>query len=80
MGTIRLFARKLEKARTRYSVYDRELLAIQEPRVFQAFCGKELLLQTAHKPFIYAFQKKADKADPSQTRQLDYISQFPKIY
>lgn len=82
MGTIRLFARKLEKARMRYSVYDREVLAIYKNlEFFRHFVGgKELFLQTGHKPFIYAFQKKADKAGPSQTRQLDYISQFTKIY
>ncbi|CAK9813145.1 Transposon Ty3-I Gag-Pol polyprotein [Anthophora plagiata] len=72
------FSRKLEKAQLNYSVYDRELLAIYKSlRFFRHFVeGRELRILTDHKPLVYAFLQKADKASPRQARQLDYISQF----
>lgn len=72
------FSRKLEKAQTKYSVYDRELLAIYKSlKFFRHFVeGRELRIQTDHKPLVYAFLQKADKASPRQLRQLDFISQF----
>lgn len=38
--------------------------------------GKDLLIKTDHKPIVFAFQQKAEKASPRQLRQLDYIGQF----
>ncbi|XP_053596144.1 uncharacterized protein LOC128668019 [Microplitis demolitor] len=37
---------------------------------------REFTVQTDHKPLVYAFQQKLDKASPRQIRQLSFISQF----
>lgn len=37
---------------------------------------REFVIKTDHKPLIYAFAQKPEKASPRQLRQLDYISQF----
>lgn len=72
------FSRKLSKAETKYSTYDRELLA--------AYCaikhfrhileGRKFVLYTDHKPLIFAFSQNPEKATPRQYRHLDFISQF----
>lgn len=38
--------------------------------------GRDFTIQTDHKPLIFAFVQKAEKASPRQIRQLDYIGQF----
>lgn len=60
------FLRKFSPAQIKYSVYDRELTAIYEAlRVFKYFLeGREFIVVTDHKPLIYAFQQRADKASP----------------
>jgi cleavage and polyadenylation specificity factor subunit 1 len=56
----------------KYSVYDRELLAIYEAvKHFRHF-----IIFTDHKPITYAFQQKRDKCSPRQFNHLDYISQL----
>lgn len=72
------FSRKLKEAQTRYSTYDRELLAIHETiKYFQYMLeGREFEVHTDHKPLIFAFEQKSEKASPRQGRQLDYIAQF----
>lgn len=71
-------SRKLTSAEKNYSVYDRELLAIYDAikhdRHFLE--GRSFIVFTDHKPLIYAFQQKTDKASPRQLRHLDFISQF----
>lgn len=72
------FSRRLSPAELNYSTYDRELLSayaaikhfqnILEARVFTIF--------TDHKPLVFAFNQKNEKASPRQLRHLDYISQF----
>lgn len=72
------FSQKLSKAESKYSTYDRELLAIYkgikhfkymlEARPFTVF--------TDHKPLCFAFQQSSDKASPRQLRHLDFISQY----
>ena len=72
------FSKKLSPAQTKYSTYDRELLAVYsaiqyfrhmlEARVFTIYVD--------HKPLIYAFQAKQEKGSPRRLRQLDFISQF----
>lgn len=37
---------------------------------------RQFIIRTDHKPLIYAFQQKAEKASDRQLRQLEYISQF----
>lgn len=38
--------------------------------------GREFFINTDHKPLVYAFNQKSDKASPRQLRHLDYIAQF----
>ncbi|KAK0176848.1 hypothetical protein PV328_000950 [Microctonus aethiopoides] len=72
------FSRKLSPTETRYSNYDRELLAIFSAiKFFQhVLQDRHLIIQTNHKPIIYAFSQRADEASSRQLEQLDYISQF----
>lgn len=72
------FSRKLSTAEQNYSAYDRELLAAFAGIKHFRFMleGGQFTLFTDHKPLIFAFQQKPEKASPRQTRQLDYISQF----
>lgn len=75
---IGFFSRKLSGAEKNYSTYDRELLAIFAAVryfVYMLEC-REFTIHTDHKPLIYAFSQKLDKASQRQLRQLDYISQF----
>jgi len=72
------FSKKLNPAQTRYSTYDRELLAAYEAvKYFKHMLeGRPFTLLTDHKPLSYAFGQRADKATPRQLRHLDYIGQF----
>lgn len=72
------FSKKLETAQTKYSTYDRELLGIYLGiKHFRHMLeGRNFIVYTDHKPLIYAFNQKMDKASPRQIRQLDFISQF----
>ena len=38
--------------------------------------AQEFVIRTDHKPLIYAFRQRANKASPRQLRQLDFIGQF----
>ena len=75
---ISFFSRKLKPAETRYSAFDRELLAvylaIQHFRYFLE--GRHFHVLTDHKPLTYALHTRSDRHSPRQARQLDYISQF----
>lgn len=72
------FSKKLSPAQVKYSTYDRELtaifLSIKHFRYLLEGCDFEIF--TDHKPLIYAFLQKSDKASPRQARQLDLISQY----
>nr|XP_012235686.1 PREDICTED: uncharacterized protein LOC105679927 [Linepithema humile] len=60
------------------NAYDRELAAIYNSlRYFRYMVeGRELKIRTDHKPLVFAFKQKPEKALPHQLRQLDFISQF----
>lgn len=75
---IAFFSKKLDKAQRNYSTYDRELLSIYLAiKHFRYFIeGRKLIIRTDHKPLIFAFRQKLDKASPRQIRQLDFIAQF----
>lgn len=62
----------------RYSTYGSELLAIYESiKYFKDILqGQNITIRTDHKPLIYAFKQRADKASPRQAHQLDLIAQF----
>ncbi|GFX54010.1 hypothetical protein TNCV_1155411 [Trichonephila clavipes] len=72
------FSRKLTVAPKRYSTYDRELLAAYSSvKYFKHFLeSRNFTIITNHKPLIYAFRQKLDKATPRQQRHLEYIAQF----
>lgn len=72
------FSRHLTSTQEKYSTYDRELLAIYEGiKHFRHMLeGRKFAIFTDHKPLVYAFQQKPDKATPRQIRQLSYISEF----
>ncbi|UYV71992.1 hypothetical protein LAZ67_9001493, partial [Cordylochernes scorpioides] len=75
---IAFFSKKLNPAQCNYSTYDRELLAIYLSIKFfkQLLEAREFTILTDHKPLIYAFKQKNEKASPRQLRHLQYISQF----
>ena len=75
---IAYFSKKLQPAETRYSAFDRELLAAYLAiKHFRHFVeGRTFHLLTDHKPLTYALLKQSDRLSPRQTRHLDYISQF----
>lgn len=72
------FSRKFSPAQRNYSAYDRELTAVYEAlKYFRHFLeGRNFTIVTDHKPLVYAFRQRADKASPRQLRQLSFISQF----
>lgn len=73
------FSKKFSDAQTRYSVYDRELLALymSTKHFRKMFEGRELILFTDHKPLTFAFTKTStNNESPRRTRQLLYISEF----
>ena len=75
---ITYFSKKLRPAETRYSTFDRELLAIYLAiKHFRYFVeGREFFVLTDHKPLTFALSTHSDKYTPRQTRHLDFISQF----
>ncbi|KAH8322052.1 hypothetical protein KR059_001058, partial [Drosophila kikkawai] len=72
------FSVKLTETQRKYSTYDRELLAIYlSIKHFRDMLeGRTFDIRTDHKPLVYAFSQKPEKASPRQLRQLDFISQF----
>ena len=72
------FSKKFDKAQLRYSTYDRELTAIfLAVRHFKFMLeGRNCHIYTDHKPIIFAFHQKLDKASDRQARQLDFIGQI----
>ncbi|GBM02974.1 Retrovirus-related Pol polyprotein from transposon 412, partial [Araneus ventricosus] len=76
--SLAFFSRKLTPAEQRYSVYDRELLAVYASvRHFSCMLeGRNFTIYTDHKPLIYVFTQKHEKCSPRQIRHLDWIGQF----
>ncbi|UYV76785.1 hypothetical protein LAZ67_14002014 [Cordylochernes scorpioides] len=74
---ISFFSKKLSPAETKYSAFDRELLAaFLSVKNFSYFLdGKTFMLFTDHKPLTYAFTSKSERS-PRQERHLNYLSQF----
>ena len=72
------FSRKFSNAQRIYSAYDRELTAIYEAiRHFRYFLeGQTFTIVTDHKPLIYMFSQRVEKASQRQQRQIAFISQF----
>jgi hypothetical protein len=72
------FSRTLKPAETRYSAFDRELLAIYLAiKHFRYFVeGRSFHVLTDHKPLTFALHARPDRYTPRQIRQLDVISQY----
>lgn len=72
------FSTKLNIAQSKYSAYDRELLAAYKGvKYFRYYLeGRNFTLFTDHKPLIFAFRQNPEKASPRQARHLDFIGQF----
>ena len=75
---IAYFSRKLNTAQTKYSTFDRELLAIYlAVKHFRHFVeGYQFHIFTDHKPLTFALTSTSTQHTPRQVRQLDFISQF----
>ena len=75
---IAFFSKTLKPQETRYSTFDRELLAVYLAiKHFRYFIeGRQFYVSTDHKPLIFALQSHSDKYTPRQLRHLDFISQF----
>ena len=78
---ISFFSKKLCPTETRYSTFDRELLAIfLAIKHFRHFLeGRHFHVFTDHKPLTYALNSRLDRHSPRQARQLDFISQFTSV-
>ena len=63
---------------TRYSTFDRELLAVHEALVsFRSWLGSnECHVLSDHKPLVSALVKGGDRANQRQCRHLDLITQY----
>jgi RNase H-like domain found in reverse transcriptase/Integrase zinc binding domain len=72
------FSRKLTGAQTRYSTFDRELLAVfLALRNFRFFLeGRSFKLFTDHKPLLAALHRVSPPWSARQQRQMSYISEF----
>lgn len=71
------FSKKLSPAQTKYSTFDRELLAIYLAiKHFRHFVeGREFKVFTDHKPLTRALFTNTERS-PRQSNHLDFISQF----
>ena len=75
---IAFFSKTLKPRETRYSTFDRELLAVYLAiKHFRYFIeGRQFHVLTDHKPLVFALQSHSDRYTPRQLRHLDFISQF----
>lgn len=73
------FSKAMSDTQRRYSVYDRELLAMYTAvKHFRRLIeGCDVVIYTDHKPLAYALTRPASSSDtPRRERQLHFISQF----
>jgi cleavage and polyadenylation specificity factor subunit 1 len=75
---IDFFSRKLSPAEARYSVFDKELLAIVASlKKWQSLVsGTDLYIFTDHKPLIGAFKSRKERFSPRQQRHFSIISEY----
>lgn len=72
------FSHKFDLTQSRYSTFDRELLAMYlAVRHFRhSLEGRMFSIQTDHKPLVYAIVSSSDKRSPRQAHHLSYIAEF----
>ena len=75
---IAFFSQKFNNAESKYSTFDRELLAIYKAiKRFRYFIeGRKFHVYTDHKPLTTTFANNKNSYSPRQFRHIDYISQF----
>ena len=75
---ISYFSKKLKPSETKYSTFDRELLAVYlSIKYFRHFVeGRVFHILTDHKPLTCSLSSHSNHYTPRQIRHLDYISQF----
>lgn len=75
---IAYFSKKLQPAETRYSTFDRELLAVYLAiKHFRHFVeGRDFHVLTDHRPLTFSLQAHHDRHSPRQARHLDFVAQF----
>ena len=73
--TLSFFTKKLLPAETRYSTFDRELLAVDSTiRHFRHnLKGREFYVNTDHKPLTYVMNSTTERPSLRQTRHLAFI-------
>ena len=72
------FSRKLSETESRYSTFDRELLAVFAAIThFNHFCeGRSFQLWTDHQPLVAALKRVTPPISQRQQRQLAFISEY----
>jgi len=72
------YSKKMSPTETKYSAFDRELLAIYLTiKYFHRMMEiLRFIIYTDHKPLTFAFRQKPEKCTPRQFRHLDFIGQF----
>ena len=72
------FSKKLSPAKTRYSAFDHELLAVYATiRHFRHNLeGRNFFVKTDHKPLPYVMSSVTKRPSLRQTRQLAFIAEF----
>lgn len=75
---IAFFSKKFNKAETKYSAFDRELLAIYKAiKRFRYFIeGRRFHVYTDHKPLTTTYLNNKATYTPRQLRHIDFISEF----
>ena len=78
MAATSFFSRKLTDTETRYSTFDRELLAVVA--ALHHFCflleGRSFHVLTDHKPLVFALHRARDAWSARQGRHLAYVAEF----
>ena len=74
------FSKKLNPAETRYSAFDRELLAVALYATIKHFRhnleGRNFFVSTDHKPLSFVMSSVTERASLRQTRHLAFIAEF----
>jgi hypothetical protein len=78
LAAIGFYSRKLTAAETRYSTFDRELVAcVAAIRHFRFLLeGREFFIWTDHKPLTFALHRVSDAWSARVQRNLAYIAEF----
>ena len=71
-------SKKLSPAETRYSAFDRELLAVYAPikHFRHNLEGRNFFVNTDHKPLTFVLSSVTERASLRQTRHLAFIAEF----